>query len=581
MLGKVPESRERRFRAARGGLVTAAFLAPFSATHLIGSLTVGRAAAILFAVLLSVDVMRHRPRRFHFDLPAVLLVAGYVGLSAWILVNMAAIGCNCYGKAGGFLEFATIGVLSLVALSVEPRLRGPALGAVLAGTVLAAALALLGVGALNSGTVDLTRTGGRLSGTYGNANELGFATALALPIALCFLLGARDRAARSLLAAAAIVLAVALALTYSRGSIITAGAAVVAIGCWQARGSRRRLAIVAGATVLAVVLAGGLYSVFQRGREEASFEAVPVSLRGLSSRDLSGWDSRAMGPIPAGPSALANGSGGIFVRGDRPGEGVSIRWGEAMAGSDYTLRFRARSIGPGGRLRFALGDSVRVAGGARGEATVRARWRTFSLRWHPRLRAPHASAYLWGAGKLSAFELTDVRLLAREPGGRRRVLVIPTKLRGSIYGHLTSAAARAETRYLHSRLDASREALRAFRSAPVWGIGWQTFPSYADERLHYGPLAAHNQYLAIAAELGIIGLLLVAILFAAPVLGLRRNGSSEPDPAPIAVLAAALVGVVFVEALSVPQLSIPIAIAAAIVCRSSSGPRAARGSLGL
>lgn len=568
-----------RHRGLRAGILATAFLAPFSATHVAGSVTVGRVAALSFAVLVGLDLLRHRPRGLRVDLPALLLVAGYLGVSAWILINMTALGCNCYGKAGGFLEFATVGVLALVALAVEPRLRGPALRAVLAGTALAAVLALLGVGALNSGTVDLTQTGGRLSGTFGNANELGFALAIALPICVTLLISAADRRSRFLFAATAVLLAVALVATYSRGSIITAGVALATIAFWEARGSRRQLALVAAGLVAVVALGAGLYSVFEHSREQASFEAVPIALRSLGARDSSGWDGRARGPITAGPSRLANQRGGIAVLAGRPGEGASIRWGEAERGGRYTLRLRARSDGPGGTLAFALGDSVRPGALVRETAPIDRSWRSLSLQWRPKRRAPHANLYLWSPSRPSRFVIAEVEVVAETPTGGRRVLAMPQRLTGSLYDHLTSTAERSERRYLHSRLDASREAWHAFTAAPIVGIGWQTFPTYTAERLHYGPLAAHNQYLAIAAELGLVGLVLAALFLAALVLGLRRNGSSEPDPAPLAMLVAAVVGVIFVEALPVPQLSIPLAIAAAILCRPRRPrrPRAATG----
>jgi O-antigen ligase len=565
-----------RYSGTRVGLVGAAFLAPFSATHLVGPLTVGRTAVLLFAALLLFDLLRHRPRITQIDLPALLLVAGYIGVSAWILLNMSAIGCNCYGKAGGFLEFASIGVLALIALAVEQRLRGPALQAIMAGTALAAVLALLGVGALNSGTVDLTQTGGRLSGTYGNANELGFALALALPIGVTLFLSAGTRLSRFLLASTVVLLAVALAATYSRGSIITAGVGIATIAFWEVRGSRRGLVIATAATATAVALGAGFYSFFQHSREDASFEAVPVALRGLGTRDLSGWDSRAKGPLSAGPSRLTRSADGIEIHARHAGEGASIRWGEAEAGGHYVLRLRVRSKGNDGRVGFALGDSLRPGAIVRSTAKADPRWRSQALQWHPERRAPHANLYLWAVSGPLTFEVADVRIVATTPSGGKRVLTMPHHLRGSIYGHLTSVAERAERRYLHSRLDASREALHAFASAPLWGIGWQTFPAYTDERLHYGPLAAHNQYLAIAAELGLIGLALAAVLLVALGLGVLRNGRSEPDPAPLALLAGAVVGVIFVEALPVPQLSIPLAIAAAIICRPRLGANAER-----
>jgi O-antigen ligase len=143
---------------------------------------------------------------------------------------------------------------------------------------------------------------------------------------------------------------------------------------------------------------------------------------------------------------------------------------------------------------------------------------------------------------------------------------VPGHLEGSLYARLTSSAARAEKHYLQSRLDAAREALRAFASEPLRGIGWATFPAYSASHLHYGPLAAHNQYLSFAAELGIVGILFMSLLIAAVAIGVKGSGLGRPEAAAIGMLASTAAGMFFVEALPVPQLSIPIALAAAIVC---------------
>ena len=85
-----------------------------------------------------------------------------------------------------------------------------------------------------------------------------------------------------------------------------------------------------------------------------------------------------------------------------------------------------------------------------------------------------------------------------------------------------------------------------------------------------GRLAAHDQYLAFAAELGIVGLLLLGTMIGAAVLAIRGLGSGRAQDAAVGVLAAAAAGLVFVEALPAPQLSIPIALALAIVCAGQS-----------
>jgi hypothetical protein len=552
------------FGGARLGLTLAAFLAPFSATHLAGPLTVGRVAALLFAALLAADLLRQGPIRFVPDLPTAMLVIGYVGLCGWAFLSAKTLGCNCEGKAGGIFELTVVGLLAVVAIGFEPKLRATALLAALAGAVFASALALAGVGAINSGTVDLTQTGGRLSGSYGNANELGLAAALGIPVALAYV-SVAGRKARWTLAAALGVLVTALVLSYSRGGIIAAGAGVLALALWNARASRRRLAWILTGAVVAVAAAGALYSVFESRRESVSFAAAPVVLEALNQRDVSGWDARALGPIPNGPSKLANGEAGIAVRGQRPGEGASFRWGEAVPGLTYVLSFSARGAAAGSRLDYALADRV-ADGGATASARIGPRGRTLSLIWRPRIHAPHAALFLWQPDRRARFVVSDVRVTERAGGTVLGAVIAPDRLRGSVYDRLVSDASRLEERYVESRLDAANLALRAFGSAPVQGIGWGTFPSYSAQRADYGRLAAHNQYLLIVAELGLIGLAFLALLLAAPILAVRRAPPDRPTAAAIGLLASAAAGMVFVETLASPQLAIPIALAAAVLC---------------
>lgn len=554
------------FQRTGVGLVVAAMLAPLSATHIAGPLTLGRATLLLFAALLAADLLRERPQLFRLSAPTVLLASAYVGLSVWIFFNAAAWGCNCDGKAGGFYEFAVIGLLALVALGFEPRLRGPAIVATLAGIVLASTLALLGVGALNSGTVDLTQTGGRLSGTFGNANELGFAAALGIPIVLAYR-SAADMAGRIAVVASLLILSVTLVLTFSRGAIIAAAVGVLVLALWEARRSRRHVLVILGAAAVCALVGAVLYSVFEQQRENASFESVPAALRPLDQLDQTGWDSRAQGPIPNGPSDLFNRDSSIAVRSDRAGEGASFRWGEAAAGGDYTLRFKARAEGAGAPIPFsyALGENARTVGDSRAEAELDMRWRAFSLPWKPGLRAPHATLYMWQRGGPSTFAFSDVRVI-RGQGLESASIAIPGQLRGSEYDRLTSEATRDERRYVRSRVDAAHLAFRAFKSEPLRGIGWSTFPIYSAAHSHYGQLAAHNEYLGIAAELGIVGLLLLGLMIAGIVAGVRRAESGRADAAAIGVAAAAAAGLVFVEALPVPQLAITLAIAAAVLC---------------
>jgi O-Antigen ligase len=562
------------FARTRLGLAAAAFLAPFSATHLAGPLTVGRLAALLFASLLGADLLRQRPRRFRPDLATTMLVVGYVGLCGWVFLSASTWGCNCEGKAGGLFELAAIGLLAVVAIGFEPGLRSIALAASLAGLTLAAGLALAGVGSLNSGTVDLTQTGGRLSGTYGNANELGLAAALGIPVAFAYL-SVAGRAARLWIALATAVLVLTLVLTFSRGGISAAGVGVLALALWRARGSRRRVVPILVGAGLAVAAAAVLYSTFEDRRESASFAAAPVALRPLSQRDASGWDARALGPIPNGPSTLADaGEEGIAVRGRRPGEGISFRWGEAAPGRTYVLSFSARGGAPSSRLDYALSDRA-AGGGIVASTRIGPRPRTLSLLWRPHIHAPHASLFFWQPGRRARFAVSAVRVTERKGERVLGAVVAPDHLDGSVYAHLSSSASKLEEHYVHSRLDAARLALRAFGSAPAQGIGWGTFPAYSAKRAGYGRLAAHDQYLLTAAELGLVGFAFLLLLVAAPAVGARRAPPGRSTAAAVGLLAAAAAGMVFVEALASPQLSIPIAMAAAVLCGGGGG-RAAR-----
>jgi hypothetical protein len=550
------------FQRTEIGLAGAAFLAPFSATNLFGPLTLGRSAAIAFAVLLAADLLEERPRGLRFS-PSMLLLGGaYVGLWAWMYVNAETVGCNCGGKAGGFTEFAFIGVLSLVAIGVAPRLRGIALISVLCGTVLAALMALAGFGSLNSGTIDLTQTGGRLSGTYGNANELGFAAALGIPIALAYR-SLAGRIGQVVFGAAVLILSVTIVLSYSRGAVIAAAVGTLALLLWEARGSRWRLILILGVAGAGVLVAGILYAAFESERRDVSFVHVSPQLKVLDQRDLSGWDSRALGPIPRGPSRLSNQGESIAVRSSRSGEGASFRWGEGRAGTSYVLSLRAKSDEERIPFNYALGDADRPADRT-GHARLGPGWRDLKLTWRPRSNSPHATLYLWQVGGPSRFSFQNVRVTSK--GEEAAAIDVPDRLEGSIYDRLQSEARRSESRYIESRLDAADLAFHAFRSEPLVGIGWSTFPEYAAEHLDYGPLAVHNQYLAMMAELGIIGLALLVMAGVALALGLRQMTPGRPEAAALGLLAAAAAGFVFVEALPAPQLSVPIAIAAAVLC---------------
>lgn len=72
-------------------------------------------------------------------------------------------------------------------------------------------------------------------------------------------------------------------------------------------------------------------------------------------------------------------------------------------------------------------------------------------------------------------------------------------------------------------------AIQMFLSAPVFGVGFLSFNSYAFERgfLYYGEpwrFQAHNVYLQVLAELGIVGFTILSCLFAILIIGLVTRG---------------------------------------------------------
>lgn len=77
-------------------------------------------------------------------------------------------------------------------------------------------------------------------------------------------------------------------------------------------------------------------------------------------------------------------------------------------------------------------------------------------------------------------------------------------------------------------------AIQMFLSAPVFGVGFLSFNSYAFERgfLYYGEpwrFQAHNVYLQVLAELGIVGFTILSCLFAILIIGLVREVKYRPS----------------------------------------------------
>ena len=156
-----------------------------------------------------------------------------------------------------------------------------------------------------------------------------------------------------------------------------------------------------------------------------------------------------------------------------------------------------------------------------------------------------------------------MRVRVQEPGAPASTAIQRAELIGSVFD---TRARREEDRYLESRLDAAGLALEAFADEPIVGIGWDRFPELAARELDYGELATHNEYLRIAAELGIPGLLMLGFAGYVLVLAMRRAGRSAIASAAIGVTVTAAVAQLFLNGVGVAEASVAAVIAAAILC---------------
>jgi O-antigen ligase len=121
-----------------------------------------------------------------------------------------------------------------------------------------------------------------------------------------------------------------------------------------------------------------------------------------------------------------------------------------------------------------------------------------------------------------------------------------------------------------SRLTAARLAVGAFASSPIHGLGWQRFPDYAARHADFGKLATHNDYLRVAAELGIAGIALFLILIATVLRCVVRLNRERVNRAATGILITGGVGLFFLNGIVAPNTSIPFAVAAAVACGAPS-----------
>ena len=144
------------------------------------------------------------------------------------------------GAEGHLVGYLYVQLVTNFALAVGAafvlRARSPYLyvGAALTGAVLSAGLALATFGSTSAGPfldafVDVSLAGGRAVGPFGNPNYFGLSSAIALVATVGCLMLVRTRAKRAIIVTAAVILAVALVLSLSRGAMAAALAGLVAL----------------------------------------------------------------------------------------------------------------------------------------------------------------------------------------------------------------------------------------------------------------------------------------------------------------------------------------------------------------
>jgi O-antigen ligase len=479
---------------------------------------------------------------------AQALAAALIAEGAVIAVNAALLGQNTAGALAGYLELACFGLATIVVLQRRPALGLPLLMFAAAGAVLGGVSALAGGHALSA-----LRGGLRLSGGYGNPNFLGFALALALPILLVPVIR-RSRGWAACALGAAVIVAV-MWLTYSRGAAVGAVAGVVTSLALMRPTVRGRLVLAAGLVAAVAVVALVGYPLYEKLRSNADFGAqgAPVAV------DRSGWDPNASGPFSRQPSRLSNPAPGeLTVTATRLGTGASFPLGPAAQGRPAQIALTVAPSGASTLVALELEDDLAGNGAANRYLRLSSPTRV-RLTWRPTADSPLARFFVWlPAGGA----VTMSRLRYREAG--MPPVAIPTQVRG--HQGTANAVAVNEARYVASREDAASLAIRLFAQHLPFGIGWQEFPSYSRARLGFGALATHDEYLRYAAELGLPGILLLIAIGAAVIMACRRVALTDTRIAALGCVAAGAVGLVFINALEVPQLSLPLFLAVALLC---------------
>jgi hypothetical protein len=520
----------------------------------LAAVTLGRVMLLASIPAAGILLLGRRPR----GLPPVPLVAFLGGLGAlWIVMTASAStrGCYCAGSWYGYTELATLAALIAVCVSVVPELRTPLLGAALVGTTVAAVLGLLSIVDIHQSTVPIMPFAGRIGGPFGNPNFLGFAIATGVPIAVAGV--GRGTLPQRLVALACLApMVIALAETYSRGAILAAVVGTLVIAALLPERRRTQVLVLTAGVALTVVVALATYSRFDQARTTADFTAIN---RLQAVRDRNGWDGAARGLIRNGPSSLSNPAPGVLMaRTGGANRGLSFDLGAVGAGQRRSVSFDVESSV--GLMAIAYGIEDDKAGMAVGLRVVAApTWRRVAVQWRPLHVAPTARLYIWqtGAGP-------NLRIRRVEVSGPNGVERPDLTLRGPGSPVSPGQAATLERHYVASRISVLRWAFDAFRSSPIVGIGWERFASYAKARDPSGALATHDEYVRIAAELGILGLAPLLVALAGVAAGIQALVKRREGLAVVGGSVTAGVGLLFVNGLVTPAASGAVAVVAAL-----------------
>lgn len=506
-------------------------------------MTFGRLILIVVTIAVLGELLHGRrwPRRP--PLPGLLLITGLTcGL---LVVAVSAVQHGTIRSQGafyGYVEFVAVVMLLLVVTSLHENSWLPVLLAAAGGSLIS------DVQALAVGTAHAS--GSRLSGEFGNPNYLAYATATGTAILL-----AAQRIARGWWRGAGIVILLlpftALALTYSRTGAVILGVSIVVIVAQ--RTTTHRLATAATVALLMSGVAFLTYPLFQRLRTSSDYPA---------QADKSGWDPNAQGPIGSGPSTLANtAAGGLSVIADTRDSGVSRSIGVVRSGERVVVTFTAISAIAHLPFYFALEDNIRRNGLRQAFSHLTPVRRTLKVRWRPSGDSPDARVYFWSPARHIQFVISRITVARREALAASPTASLVNGLETRLVGSTELPIANnLERLAVASRKAAATFAIQLFLHHPLFGIGWERFDAYAAHQLGvYDPGSAHDEFLSVAAELGIPGVFCVFLCGAGLALRLKRGRFTRVQTVALPPLTGALIGLFFIDAVVTPAVVLPLA----------------------